>query len=283
MMKNKNIYLIGMFAFCFCLSACSDEDCLSGQDGTGEADREISIVVSTAGYPVSRSTETGFEVGDSIGIFVTKRSEESVVTALKASSNYGSNVKWVKTEEGWVPATGRDKLNFPADGSPLDFYAYYPYNRNFTNPLEMVFEVKADQSTKSGLSASDLMMAVNEAGVTEGKVNLVFKHQLSMVNVEFINGKVSIGKTPKGKISGVATAAKLDWSARKVSAVTGVKKEVMMMRTAAAGYHYSVIVPAQTASPLFYCIYGADSYRHIGTETGFLVGEKKEFILTFEN
>lgn len=105
------------------------------------------------------------------------------------SGNQAHNAKWVKTDEGWQPASLRDKIVYPQDGAELDFYAYYPYSRDAINPEGIAVGVKPDQRTIEGRNGSDWMVATNTTGVNEGEVELLFRHVMAVVEVEIRGGK----------------------------------------------------------------------------------------------
>ncbi|MGC3978603.1 MAG: fimbrillin family protein [Paludibacteraceae bacterium] len=107
--------------------------------------------------PSTRATtdiafNTVFEDGDEIGVFALKEGTTDVVA---------QNVRLVRINGNWVSATDADKIYYPLDGSKLDFYAYYPYLGDHNTTMDnLSFEVKADQSTATNYSKSDLLTAI---------------------------------------------------------------------------------------------------------------------------
>lgn len=96
----------------------------------------------------------------------------------------------------WTCNLPEGKNCYPKDGSKLSFYAYYPYNAQVTDPLNMSFSVQADQS--AGLSSSYLMTA-NQKDVSKSHypVQLTFSHKLAMVKVNLINGQQAHNIAPR--------------------------------------------------------------------------------------
>jgi hypothetical protein len=125
--------------------------CHSDEDDNYSENRSVDLVIES-----SRT----FKTGDTIGIFVEKRTYQDVQSPV-GSSNYKTNVKWVYREDGnWEPAGFDDMIYIPVDDMPIDIYAYYPYTG----------QAKITEITIS--SASGVMTGVslnnknNKAGLT---------------------------------------------------------------------------------------------------------------------
>jgi hypothetical protein len=148
-------------------------------------------------YPATKATETAFEAGDKIGVYITGYENDKPMP-LQLGGNYKNNnpvtfdgTKWTATP---VIYWGEGKY---------DVYAYYP----FCTPAsvdEMPFSVALDQrieETTNALSAyeaSDFLYAVKK-GVTSanGEVNLIFKHKMSKFTVNLIKGADFEGDIPE--------------------------------------------------------------------------------------
>lgn len=279
----KRILLQTFFAICiFGVVSCSVDPQVD--QGVSTNPREINFTIGNE-QRVSRASATAFEVGDAIGIFVVKRSDPAVAALPSAESNYASNVKWIKTTDGWDPATMTDKLVYPEDGSKLDFYAYYPYQSGTVNPLEMAFSVKSDQTTAADFTASDLMLAVNTAGMSEGKVPLMFTHQLALVEVQIL-GDALIGATPEVLLVGLIPGLTLNLSEEALPEPEGDAIQIKMNRENPDAHIYRALIPAQTAKkglPLFRCTIDGVTYRHNAQESVVLDSkEKKRFEITLK-
>lgn len=160
-----------------------------------------------------------WEDGDEIGIFAVRAG-----APLAASANYIHNAKLTYSSADGGTWTQATPLYWPTKAeniAMLDFYAYYPYDANATNPTAIAFNVKADQSGaadgKSNYSLSDLLTA-KAAGVskgTEGKVSLTFSHALAMVQVTLDNSAGSIDPNEEVVVTlrDVKTKAMLDFGA----------------------------------------------------------------------
>ena len=132
----------------FCLGLCTA--CYSGMpedEGEVGQGKEVTFRITRFDEIFSRATATNFEVGDSIGIYAVKHDVAGGNSFPALSGNQAHNAKWVKTDEGWQPASLKDKIVYPQDGAELDFYAYYPYSRDAINPEGIAMGVKPDQRT----------------------------------------------------------------------------------------------------------------------------------------
>ena len=148
------------------------------------SEREVQIEVCEE--TLTRAGKETFAVGDSIGVYAVPRASASSTTPAMpgATGNRAHNAKWVKTEEGWRPATIYDIILWDATGRPLDFYAYYPYRADAVRPDSIILSVEADQSLRSRVRHSDVLRAVNDKGCTEGTVELRFDHVFAMTDVQ---------------------------------------------------------------------------------------------------
>jgi formylglycine-generating enzyme required for sulfatase activity len=147
--------------------------------------------VQTNGVQTRAATASDFtgawENGDEIGIFAVKSGE-----ALTTSGNYIHNVKLTYSSANGGTWTQATPLYWPTTANnitALDFYAYYPYNVSATDPANIPFNVKADQSAAADYSKSDLLTAktVNK-NKADGAVGLAFNHALAMVQVSIPGG-----------------------------------------------------------------------------------------------
>lgn len=144
--------------------------------------KEVNFMISSSSY--TRSGKEIFAVGDSIGIYTVKRVDDEVVAIPSKTGNQVHNVKWVKTKDGWRPASPSDKVIWSSDNTPLDFYAYYPYSREASDPTAINLAVKREQVMESDIRESDVLWATNVRGLKEGDVELQFKHLFSLIEVK---------------------------------------------------------------------------------------------------
>lgn len=192
------------------LTACSTTDELLPNEAA-ETSHEVKIEVDE--QLLTRAGKETFALGDSIGLYVVPRTAKgSTAPAIpQATGNRAHNAKWVKTADGWKPATPYDIILWDASGRPLDFYAYYPYRSDATRPDSMVLSVEADQSLRSRVRHSDVLRAVNTEGKTTGTVQLQFDHVFSITDVRFDKGDVVVNMMQaQVRFSNVVTAVAMN-------------------------------------------------------------------------
>lgn len=203
--------------------------------------REVHFEILTSS--LSRSGKDIFAVGDSIGIYAVKRMKDGKQAFPAQTGNQAHNAKWVKTEEGWLPATPWDKVLWSQDDSPLDFYAYYPYQRQASNPLAINLGVNPDQGSPELVGQSDVLRAINVQGLTEGEVELQFEHVFSLLEIKLSGDKILSGSPVKVSASEVVTNVLFDlgtgtWTPLKTGNVTARCVDAGQML-------YQVVLPSQ--------------------------------------
>ena len=148
----------------------------------------------------TRATETSFEDGDVIGLFVTEYIGETA-SPLQISGNWANNVATTFEDALWTPA----KKVYWSENK-MDVYGYYPYMKP-TSIDEQLWSVQLDQSTPettdalSGYEASDFLWAKAE-GVSQedGEVQLQFKHLCSKLVVKLVRGETFEGDFPDNTV-----------------------------------------------------------------------------------
>lgn len=148
----------------------------------------------------TRATETSFEDGDVIGLFVTEYIGETA-SPLQISGNWANNVATTFEDALWTPA----KKVYWSENK-MDVYGYYPYMKP-TSIDEQLWSVQLDQSTPettdalSGYEASDFLWAKAE-GVSQedGEVQLQFKHICSKLVVKLVRGETFEGDFPDNTV-----------------------------------------------------------------------------------
>lgn len=135
----------------------------------------------------TRATDTAFESGDKIGVFVVKAGE-----LIQPTGNEVNNESFTFNGSAWSSS----KKVYWNDGT-FDVYAYYPYTGTIADTEEMLFSVGEDQSTHAGYTASDFVWA-SRKGVTgsSSPVSLSFTHSLSKAVVVLEKGEGFTGNIP---------------------------------------------------------------------------------------
>jgi hypothetical protein len=116
----------------------------------------------------SRAFDDTWEDGDEVGIYMINNGASSLNGAI-----YTNKLYTIDATGALVPAG--DPMEYPQDGSEVNFVAYYPYRAGSITEVDV-----ADQSS---LKDIDLMIGVSKAppyGLNKGKVvELEFEHKLS--------------------------------------------------------------------------------------------------------
>mgnify|MGYP001785450338 CR=1 FL=1 len=225
-------------------SSCSE----SSSEEEGPALPSVAIKFDAQLYPLTRTDlnekfRTSWKAGDAIGVFATTFGSE-----LQSEGNVLNNAKLVYDGSSWT-LDNNPQAQWPSD-QPLDFYAYYPYNESFTNPLDITFNVQSEQGDADSFAASNLMLA-RTIGVARGAtVCMMFYHALTLVDVVF--EPMAAGTNDiEVQLSNVCNSVKVNLAASKLQAESdeSSRSDLTMYQypnTLEEGYEYRVWVPAQT-------------------------------------
>ena len=161
------------------LSGCVKEIEISDNDNTSlKFSAQITEIIE------SRTSGNQWEPNDAIGIFAKTAgqilSTNSIVDGI-------SNVK-LDYSGTYFTTSGAQSIGYPADGSSVDFIAYYPYQS-----VSAGMTVPIDISDQTDLGAIDLLYSKNAEGLNRYSPiypTLTFTHQLSRLtlNLESAEG-----------------------------------------------------------------------------------------------
>ena len=136
---------------------------------------KIPITIATN---ITRATDTAFETGDKVGIYVVNEPEE-----LKVSGNHADNIAFTYSGS-WTTAT---PIYWKDETTKADFYCYYPYTSAISNIESYPFAVKADQSNEANYKASDFLWGKTESvAPTKNAVGITVKHTMSNVIIKLV-------------------------------------------------------------------------------------------------
>lgn len=181
-MKRK-ARLFALLAMVFVIGACNDTPETPPVNGGDISDLVLNIEATTGDF--TRATDTAFETGDAISVFGYK----SDLDDYTSWQTWLANGKFTKGSNGF----SSDQPYYWYEGEDKGhIVGLYPYNANYTAENfigdGITFNVKLDQSTHAGYTASDLMFAVaNNVTPSTEKVVLEFKHLLSKLVVDIDN------------------------------------------------------------------------------------------------
>ena len=175
--------VFALLAMVFVIGACNDTPEVPPVGGDDLSNIELKIDAVTGDF--TRATDTAFETGDAISVFGYK----SDLNDYTSWQTWLANGKFTKGSNGF----SSDQPYYWYEGVDKGhIVGLYPYNVNYTAENfignGITFNVKLDQSTHAGYTASDLMFAVaNNVTPSTEKVVLEFKHLLSKLVVDIDN------------------------------------------------------------------------------------------------
>ncbi len=189
MVYNKHLILAvcALLTFGACSGGGGSDDPVDPTPPTpnqpSKPEAKLPINISTT--MLSRATDTNFEPGDNIGLFVVNHNADGSATALKTSGNHVDNMKY--TYNGtWTPAT---QTYWSDNKTHADFYLYYPYTASIGNVEAMEWTVKDDQSSETNYKAGDLLIGkTTDVAPTENAVKIDAKHVMSQMKITVAPG-----------------------------------------------------------------------------------------------
>lgn len=185
------------------LSSCSTDENNLIADETPRTVVFRSSVIEDQGTQL-RAGGNSWASGDSIGVFMKQAGE----TLSQASVIEGSdNKKYTTTGTGsFLPSSASDYMHYPANGTQVDFIAYYPYQSDINGYIYPI-----DISDQKSPESIDLLYSDNIKQVDKNSSDemiLGFTHQLTKIrlNVSLQDGS-SVPDELQVTISGMNTKA----------------------------------------------------------------------------
>ncbi len=214
-------------------------------------EEQIPINIATA---VTKVTDTAFEKGDAVGLYVVNQPAE-----LAASGNYADNVKFTYDGDKWV---AEKDLYWYDDKTPADFYAYYPYMES-VDIESCSFSVQQDQSTEAGYKASELLFG-KTLGIapTPDPVLISTRHLMSCLLVELKTGTGWTDTVISGAtvtLLGLKTAVKVDLKNIGITA-DGEAAEITPLNLGAGAFNALVAPQSVTDADLVKIKVGENEY-----------------------
>lgn len=220
------------------LSSCTD-----GPDEPDKTspDGKIAMEFSFSHPEQSRATETSFENGDVVGLYVAEADKP-----LEIAGNTLNNESLTYSGSSW-----KSTRTLYWNSGAYNVYAYYPRIDDVTSITDLPFEVKTDQravaSGMNGFEASDFLFA-SAKGIqaSANRVNLQFRHIMSKMSIRLIKGEDYEGEIPETAtvyIHNTVTEASIDLMVGVATkALRGVRKTVTAHQDGPTTYS-AVIVP----------------------------------------
>ncbi|MDE6637202.1 MAG: fimbrillin family protein [Muribaculaceae bacterium] len=215
------------------LSSCTEgPNAPASIDSTGKTEMKFSLCHPSQ----TRATDTSFEKGDAVGLYVAEAS-----APLEIAGNFVNNERLVFSGTDW---TADRKLFW--DRGNYNVYAYYPRIDHVTSITDLPLQVDTNQSN-GGYEASDLLYA-SSLGVSASSnpVSLQFRHIMSKLTIRLIKGEDYEGEIPSDAVVYVhntVTDATVDLAAGVATRdPRGIRRTVTARRNGQANYS-AIIVP----------------------------------------
>lgn len=163
-----------------CSSESNEEDPIPP---TPPVVQKVPISLNCGLSAATRATDTGYDRGDRIGLYVVNYNGSTPGTLLQ-NGNHVDNMRF--TYDGtWTSAS---TIYWKDENTPADFYCYYPYGTP-TDITAHTFSVQADQSTSSAYKASEFLYGkATKVSPTEKAVNIMTYHSFSCALIKIAAG-----------------------------------------------------------------------------------------------
>ncbi len=237
-MKHNIISALSVLLLTVGLTSCTDES-MEPDNIPGD---KVAMNFTFSHPSQSRATETSFEPGDVVGLYVSPSDK-----VLEIAGNTVNNETVTFTGTTW---TTTRQLYW--DAGTYNAYAYYPRLDNIISISDLPFEISLDQSATttdalSNYEASDFLYA-SSRGVTASAnpVSLQFRHIMSKISIRLIKGEDFEGELPDKAtvyIHNTVTSATIDLAAGVATkAARGERKSVIARQDGPTTYS-AILVP----------------------------------------
>lgn len=237
-MKHNIISPLSVILLAIGMASCADE---AMEPNSEPANGKVEMEFTFSHPSQSRATETSFENGDVVGLYVA---EESL--PLEIAGNTVNNERLTFNGSAWKSAR-----TLYWDKGRYNVYAYYPRLDAISSISDLEFEVKTDQSaTEGGMSnfeASDFLFASAKGVVAStSPVNLQFSHVMSKMSIRLIKGEDFEGDLPEHAtvyIHNTVTEANIDLAAGVVTKAPKSASKTIIARQDGPTAYSAVVVP----------------------------------------
>ncbi len=221
------------------VASCSNE---TNEPAAVDANDKVAMSFSFSHPEETRATETSFEQGDAVGLFLAEAEKP-----LESSGNALNNEGLTFTGSGWT--AGR-KLYW--DAGTYNAYAYFPRLDEVSSVSDLTFSVATDQreirgNVMDGYETSDFLHA-SSLGLeaSPNPVRLQFRHIMSKLTVRLIKGEDYEGEIPENAtvyIHNTVTDATIDLVAGVATKNARASGKTVIARKAGSTSYTAIIVP----------------------------------------
>lgn len=258
-MKENIIKYAALALFIAGLSACSQEE-----DGGKPVDAKHTPMTFAVTHPAQRTrvTDTNFEDGDKIGVFVCETD-----APLEIGGNLVNNELLTLSGGAWTAS----RMLYWDEGT-YNAHAYYPYMRQVSSIEDQPFSVSTDQGAIDGTTgldgyeASDFLYAKTEGvSASNSPVPLTFRHIMSKLTVRLVKGEDFEGDMPTDGevyIHNTVPTATIDLSAGVATRYVRGTRATIKAKQDAGTMFSAIVVPQRVENrmPLIEVIMRGVSY-----------------------
>lgn len=263
--------LLKLVGFALVMFSCSETPTPEPEPIPTPTPEKWAINISTS---ITRATDTSFENGDKVGIYVVNNPN-----TLAASGNHADNIGFTYSGN-WSPTT---PIYWKDETTKADFYCYYPYVSSISNVEAYPFAVNTDQSSIENYKASDFLWG-KTTGVapTTDAVGITVKHAMSNVIIKLVAGN---GYTADDMASAKVTICNLKTNstinlASGVVTATGDVTEMTPMEE--SDYHRALVVPQSISNADLIKVTIGDKVYTLNQSVEFKSGKQHTCTLTVE-
>jgi hypothetical protein len=237
-------FLTGALLFVSCSGGDEENPNNGGKTGGGETPtlQDVSIRFSPglSGW-VSRAANGSWDADDRVGIYMVPHVASASAVNLSSAYTGAANVPYVTSGSGTsvslAVASGNNAIVYPADGSKVNFMAYYPYKAETNTTNGNLYKV--DVSNQSPSKAIDLLYhkgAGTAYDYNNRDVALAFTHQLSKIKISLVRASgVTIDLTGATvTLSGFPSTAGFNLSTGGLSNLGGATQSLTPVRDGSA-------------------------------------------------
>ncbi len=235
---KKLFFAIALLGGIMLFTGCKDSPVAPIEPDGPDKNPEL-IPINIAMSVWTKVTDSAFETGDAVGVYVSNYDGDSP-SALLVSGNHADNVCFTynTTWSTDTPIYWKDK------STKADFYCYYPYSGYVSSIEAYPVSVRENQSEESEYKASDFLWGM-KAGVdpTPYAVEMTVYHVMSNILIYLKPGdgyKDEELATAEITICGLQTEATVNLSTGVATPVGDAKD---MTPKAEEGYYRALVVP----------------------------------------
>ena len=280
-MKKMNVNLWGTIFGILLLSACSSGggDVPEPTPTPPKPPVEKKIPINLNCGVSSRVTDTSYESGDKVGLYVVNYDGENAGT-LQVNGNHVNNVAFTYDGTNWNSGTS---LYWKDDKTKADFYVFYPYGE-VKSVTEHLFSVKSDQSSSASYKASEFLYGTSKnVAPKESVVNVTTYHLMSCAVITLVAGDGFsdtdlADENVSMSINGLRTDSKVNLRTGEVEATGEVHS---MIPLNSDGTYKALVVPQTVSAEDFISIViDNQTYKMAKDDFTFVSGKRHSFTVT---